>query len=196
MSDIMYSGPIVYLVHFPVSMLTLTEENNVDITENYKAHIKKIFRLIDFAQQRDIPIVIEVAHSSSGDMQLELLRRFCAERNVDLGTFKLVHEYPVRNGFLAKIFEELELEPKKVILAGWTKERCILNSIEALRKYNKNLEIVLLRGNFALSARNFKHYRRDKELKEFNDVTARNGVKKSALKKSLLRERTIRHNPM
>ena len=195
MSDLMYSGPIVYLVHFPVSMLTLTEDNNLDSAVSYKAHIDKVFQLIKFAQDRDIPIVLEVAHSKSGDMQLELLRKFCAERNVDLGVFRLIHEYPVRSNHLPRIFEELELEPSKVLMAGWTKERCVLNSIEALRAYKKDLEIVLLRGSFTLAARNFKHYNR-KEREEFKKVIENTNTKKSALKKALLRINTIRHNPM
>jgi hypothetical protein len=195
MSDLMYSGPIVYLVHFPTGLFTLTDEYNDYASENYKAHIDKVFQLIKFAQDRDIPIVLEVAHSKPGDMQLELLRRFCAERNVDLDVFRLIHEYPVRSNHLPRIFEELELEPSKVLMAGWTKERCVLNSIEALRAYKKDLEIVLLRGSFTLAARNFKHYNR-KEREEFKKVIENTNTKKSALKKALLRINTIRHNPM
>lgn len=192
----MYSGPIVYLVHFPVSMSTLTDENNVYASENYKAHMGKMYKLIQFAEKRDVPIVLEVAHSPVGDIQLELLRKFCAERNIDLGTFKLIDEFPARNNFLSELFEHLELKSTKVILGGWTKERCILNSIEALRRYSKDLELVLLRGNFTLAARNFKHYSFVKEKAEFKKVIANNKVKRSVLKKSLLQERTIRHNSM
>jgi nicotinamidase-related amidase len=183
-----YTGPVVYLVHFPVEpyMDSMLGQYNVSRVNKYSDHIKKIVQLIKFAKKHSLPIIIEVRDGRWGFNQLDLLQRFCEAYGFDKDSFNYVRESDVLSNNLNSVFERLNMTPEKIIIAGGYRERCVARSVSAMREFREDLELVLLRGDYNLSA---KHTRDYNVLERFaiTGTKLETGAKRKSLSKRILR---------
>lgn len=178
-----YKGPIVYIVHSP-SQKPEPEAINHPLEAKDINHLKKIEKLLRFAKEHGLPVFWEVIN----EYQEKRMDGFFKRKGIEKGTIHLLRGTEEPKNIIARC-AELGITPTRVLLSGLYRERCCAEAMERLRKDFPPIEIIVLKGDYNLSAhaRTDISYFKPEEVGRFKKRKEAIGARTAKLSRRLLR---------
>ncbi|MDD4983443.1 MAG: hypothetical protein PHH82_01215 [Candidatus ainarchaeum sp.] len=192
-----YTGPVIFIVHSPLPPTSRT------VTRGELEHEKRMFRLVEFANKYNIPVIFGVGdyyqfsrwEFRDGQRHKTLIGSCNKPIITELQEMKYALDFSPnpenhlnveweRN--ILSAIEQHEIRPSKIIMGGWYREICMERVQKILRKLFPKSQIVELRGHSSYSKVETNRHFCDLK-KKHTEERQKLGIRRAVLARKILK---------